>query len=254
MFNTSIITIAYDKDLNFLKYNLKSIKKFCKGYIENIVVIDDHEDDCKKTQEYLESIGQKYYINLEAKFIKHGYIRQQYIKFFSDKYVSEKSDFICHVDCDNIFTSQNDPSIFFYNQKPILGIQEWEKMENNHFKPYVDSALEYESNYNFMRRMPLVYQPILFKMLRSYLEEKKGDLIEYLNSVTTISEYNLLGAYAYKFNRDFFHWVDVNKDREEWANFNKSFPCTQYSNRPEAQPRRYVDLSVKNNVISKILD
>jgi len=35
---TSIITITYDKDLEFLKYNLKSIKKFCHEYHENIAV------------------------------------------------------------------------------------------------------------------------------------------------------------------------------------------------------------------------
>ena len=67
---TSIVTITYDKDLEFLKYNLKSIQKFCHGYHENIVVIDDHENDCVETQKYLETIGQKYFINKEAKKIK----------------------------------------------------------------------------------------------------------------------------------------------------------------------------------------
>ena len=79
---TSIITITYDKELEYLKYNLKSIQKFCHGYHENIVVIDDHENDCVETQKYLESIDQKYFINSEAKKIKQGYIRQQYIKLF----------------------------------------------------------------------------------------------------------------------------------------------------------------------------
>lgn len=69
---TSIVTVTYDKDLEFLKYNLKSIKKFCKGYHENIVVIDDHENDCVETQRYLDSIGQKYFINKEAKQVKQG--------------------------------------------------------------------------------------------------------------------------------------------------------------------------------------
>ena len=90
---TSIITITYDKELEYLKYNLKSIQKFCHGYHENIVVIDDHENDCIETQKYLESIGQKYFINREAKKIKQGLsslvilqLRQHLVSVYYEKY------------------------------------------------------------------------------------------------------------------------------------------------------------------------
>jgi len=73
----SILTVGFDRDLEYLKCNLKSIKKFCQGYHENVVVIDDHANDCEQTQQYIESIGQKYFINTEAKKIKESYIRQQ---------------------------------------------------------------------------------------------------------------------------------------------------------------------------------
>src|SRR6056300_1613837 len=98
----SIVTITYDKDLEFLKYNLKSIQKFCHGYHENIVVIDDHENDCSQTQKYLESIGQKYFINKEAKKIKKGYVRQQYMGYYMDNYLDSSTDYVCCLDSDNI--------------------------------------------------------------------------------------------------------------------------------------------------------
>ena len=238
---TSIITITFDKDLEYLKYNLESIKKFCQDYYENVVVIDDHENDCIQTQQYLESIGQKYFINREAKKIKKGYIRQQYIKLFSEQYVSSDTDYICHVDSDNIFTDHHNPSVYFANNKPILGIQKWSQMENSFFKPYTDKTLEYESDYNFMRRMPLVYDFNLFSELREYIFNLKGDIINYLNSLHTISEYNLFGAYAFKFRPDFFHWIDVVDSSEEWKLANDVLPCTQYSSR--ANNPRYIDIT-----------
>lgn len=245
---TSIITITYDRDLEYLKYNLQSIKKFCKGYHENIVVIDDHENDCKKTQEYLESIGQKYYINREAKKIKKGYIRQQYIKLFSEQYVSSDTDYICHVDSDNIFTNHHNPSVYFANNKPILGIQKWSQIENSFFKPYTDKTLEYESDYNFMRRMPLVYDFDLFPRLREYIINLKGELIDYLNTLKTISEYNLLGAYAFKFMPESFHWIDIVESDEEWKLANHIFPCVQYSSK--VNNPRYVEVEKFKNILN----
>ena len=158
---TSIITVTYDNDLEFLKYNLKSIQKFCKDYHENIVVIDDHENDCVKTQQYLESIDQKYFINSKAKEIKNGYIRQQYIKLFSEQYVSSDVDYICHVDADNIFIEHHTPDVYFKNNLPILGITKWIDMPQTVFKSCTDKTLCFESKHNFMRRMPLVYHACL---------------------------------------------------------------------------------------------
>jgi len=244
---TSIITITFDKDLEYLKYNLASIKKFCKDYYENVVVIDDHENDCIQTQQYLESIGQKYFINREAKKIKEGYIRQQYIKLFSEQYVSSDTDYICHVDSDNIFTDRHDPSVYFNGDKPILGIQKWSQMPNSFFKPYTDKTLEYESDYNFMRRMPLVYPTYLFPKLREYISNLKGDIIDYLNTLETISEYNLLGAYAYKFRPESFHWIDVVDSSEEWKQANDILPCTQYSSRTNNP--RYIEVEKFDSLI-----
>jgi len=249
---TSIITVTYDKDLEYLKYNLKFIQKFCKGYHDNIVIIDDHENDCVETQNYLDSIGQKYFVNSEAKHVNKGYIRQQYIKLFSDQYVSDDTEYICHVDTDNIFTSPHDPSVYFKDGLPIVGIQKWTDMSNNKFKQYTDNTVGFKSVYNFMRRMPLIYHKDLFESLRSCIESNHGDIIEYLNTLETFSEYNTLGAFAYMFQRDRYYWVDVINQKALWSEL--TVPCTQYSNREYTQPHRYVDLSDDNNAIKKILN
>jgi len=252
---TSIITVTYDKDLEFLKYNLKSIKKFCKGYHENIVVIDDHENDCVETQRYLDSIGQKYFINHEAKHIKAGYVRQQYMGYYMDKYCSPDTEYVCCVDTDNIFIKEHKPGeVYFSNDKPIMLMSRWENLaEKFHIwiKPTTE-ILKFRPDHEFMRVMPLVYPLWLFKEIRSYLEDvHKKPLLEILD-VPLCAEYDIWGAYAYKYYKDKFHWVDEVLNYRENIDYRYHLPCIQYSNRPEAQPHRYVDLSHPDNPISQL--
>jgi hypothetical protein len=248
----SIITVSYDKDLEFLKYNLKSIKKFCKGYYENIVVIYDYNNDCVETQQYLDSVGQKYFINYESNHISNGYIRQQYIKLHSEKYVSNNSDYICHVDSDNIFISEHEPTVYFKDGLPVVGIMKWADMPQQIFKPYTDKALGFESDYNFMRRLPLVYHKNLFKQFRNHIENKHGELLNYMKLLDNFSEFNALGAFAYKFQKEAYYWIDTHKQQDLWEKL--KVPCLQFSNRSKDQPNRYVDLSIKNNTVALLLD
>ena len=247
---TSILIVTYDKDLEFLKYSLKSISKFCRLYNEVVVVIDDHENDCVETKKYLESIGQKYFINKEAKHITRGYIRQQYIKLYSEKYFDEKTDFVCHLDSDNIFNELNSPDVFFKGCKPVIGMQKWAEMPNNNFEESTNKTVGFDVDYNFMRRMPLVYPRCIFKELREFIISSHGDITTFLNSMKKFSEYNVIGAYCYKFHKDSFYWVDVVEDEKEWNKF--AVPCVQYSNREKSQPYRYVDISKKGNAIEQI--
>lgn len=244
----SIFTVAYDQDLEFLKLNLRSINKFCNGFHEHVIVIDDHNQDCIKTQEYLESINQKYYIDREAKRVKKGYIRQQYMKLMSDQYVSPDTDYICHVDCDNLYFEPHHVDIYFKDNLPIMGKQSWVDMSNRIFKPWTDKTLEFESDFNFMRRMPLVYPTSLTREVCSYIVSLKGDLIDYLNTLKTISEYNLLGAYAYRYKRDEFYWIDVKAQQSLW--YKHSIPCRQFSSRKKN--RRYIDLNQPNKIVEII--
>ena len=226
---TSIVIITYDKDLEFLKYSLKSIDKFCRFYNEVVVVIDQHGNDCLQTQKYLESIGQKYFINNDAKHVPIGYVRQQHMKYFMEEYLDD-SDYVCSVDSDNIFYANNKPCCFFKNGLPIIGMQKWSDMPNESFKQCTNETLGFNSDYNFMRRMPLIYPLWLFKEVRDYIEAKHGQsFLSYFKTLKHTSEYNILGAYAYRFHRDSFYWVDVINNEEEWAGL--SVPCTQYSNR-----------------------
>jgi hypothetical protein len=263
---TSIVTVTYDKDLEFLKYNLKSIKKFCNGYHDNVVIIDDHENDCVETQRYLDSIGQKYFVNKEAKHVKRGYVRQQYIKLLCDLYVPDDTDYICHIDSDSIFKIEHTPEVYFIDSKPAIVKNNYEllveKIKANEqtvkaflrWKTLTSQFLGWDVEYEFMFRMPLVYPYHLFKSIRTFLEEKhNASLLDLLKDLPVISEYNLLGAYAYKMMHDEFTWIDRHENQEIALGLHKDL-IGHYSSRKQQQPARYVDLSIPNNALSQIID
>jgi hypothetical protein len=264
---TSIVTITYDKDLEFLKYNLKSIQKFCKGYHDNVVIIDNHENDCVETQKYLDSVGQKYFVNKEAKQVKKGYVRQQYIKLLSDLYVPRDTDYICHIDADSLFKKEHTPNRFFRNNKPILIKNNYSKLvkaftkrgENPDWilkwKETTSEILNFDVEHEFMFRMPLVYPKNLTKLVREYIEKiNNSSLLSVLKDMSIMSEYNVLGAYAHQFTYQDFFWIDRWDDEKLISETNYNDIFGHYSSREFNQPERYVDLSQADNELSKIIN
>jgi len=264
---TSIVTVTYDKDIEFLKYNLKSIKKFCKGYHDNIVIIDDHENDCVKTQRYLDSIQQKYFINKEAKQVKVGYVRQQYMKLLSDKYVSKDTDYICHIDSDSIFKKEHTPDRFFKNNKPILIKNNYSKLlkafakrgENPklilRWRETTSEILKLNVEYEFMFRMPLVYPKNLTKLAREYIEKiNNTSFLDALKDLPIMSEYNILGAFAHQYAFQDFFWIDRWGDEKLIYETNYDDIFGHYSSREFYQSERYVDLSKTDNELSRIIN
>lgn len=263
---TTIITVSYDHDLEYLKYCLKSIKKFCKGYYGNVVVIDNHKNDCIKTQQYLEDIGQKYFVDTQAQYVKKGYIRQQYIKLKADLYVPEETEHILHIDSDSMFTQEHSPDVFFENNRPVLlkdtytailarlrragqntkGVERWQ---------VVTSGLTgLDVTHEYMRLMPLVYPTDVHKKIRKYLEDFHGrSLLDIFRNAESASEYNILGAFSDAFHQNEFRIIDRTSELKNFQNYRVKTRelFRQFSSR---QPRHnYVCLQDPNNQMAKLL-
>lgn len=110
------LTIAYDKDLERLKYQYESFNKFCRGFTGYTVIIDDHLEDCVKTQQWLEEKGIRYKLDTQAKRIKKGYVRQQFMKMNADDLYEDPQTWVCHIDCDSMFTQPFHANSFFNKQ------------------------------------------------------------------------------------------------------------------------------------------
>ena len=122
------LTVAYDKDLERLKYQYESFKKFCRGFACYTVIIDDHLDDCVKTQKWLEEQGIRYKLDTQAKRVRKGYVRQQFMKLNADDLYEDPQTWVCHIDCDSMFTQPFHANSFFNNKGQVIYWRE--KYEN----------------------------------------------------------------------------------------------------------------------------
>lgn len=242
---TSIVTVSYDKDLEWLKYSYKSIQKFCKEYHSYHVILDDHENDCVNCMQFCKDNNIKFHIDTNAKNIQSGYVRQQYMKLMADVYVPDDCDLICHVDSDSIFHDFHDPSIYFCKEsnKPAMLMTPYSAFGGmlDHWLKSTSDFMQETVEYEFMRRMPLIYPKWLFFELRNWvLDKHKVSLLDYLKGLDTFSEYNALGAYCYKYHRNFYKWVDTTKD--------------SFINLPFLQSWSHGSISEKSALIDSLID
>ena len=209
----SILTITFDHDLHWLSQSYRSYQAMCQDYHSYNVVIDDHEDDCKQCEKWLNTTNINYHVDTNAKHVPVGYVRQQYMKFFADKYVPDDTEWVCHVDSDSIFYEQHTPDIYFHEQKPVMlytpytdlgGCDHWQKITTDALK--LTKPIEHE----FMRRMPLLYPTWLTQEIREWFQSAHGkSLFKYLCEQDNFTEYNFMGAYCWEHHRDLYHWVDT---------------------------------------------
>ena len=225
--NVAVLTVTFDNDLKWLDKSWRSYSAFCKNYSSYNVIIDDHEEDCEQSRGFLEYNNISYHVDTKAKYIPVGYVRQQYMKFNCDKYVPEDTDWICHVDSDSLFYAEHTPDIYFGKSgKPIMLIESYEAIEQNHsgesnehWRDIITKALKLDEpvEYEFMRRMPLVYPKWLFEEVREwFIENHNMSVFEYLQDVDNFTEYNFLGAYCWKYHHDLYEWVDIADEKSEW--------------------------------------
>lgn len=245
----AVLTVTFDNDLKWLDKSWYSYKLFCNEYSSYNVVIDDHNDDCAQSREWLEANHINYHIDTEAKHIKTGYVRQQYMKLFCDQYVPEDTDWICHVDSDSIFLEEHTPDVYFGESgKPIMLIESYDHINrahtgenNDHWRQIITDALKLDEpvEYEFMRRMPLVYPKWLFEEVRQWFIDNHGmTIFNYLKDKDNFTEYNFLGAYCWMYHRDLYEWVDVADEKSDW----KDVPFMQeYSHQDSLEKEKLIE-------------
>ena len=197
---TSIFIKTCLKDLEWLSYSLRSIRKFCKGFQEVVIVADD---DCKGVIEPMLS-GERL---LLCPVHHNGYIQQQIIKCNAWVYVNNP-DAILYVDSDVIFFREASPQDFMADGKPLLlktpygnlgGAEAW--------KPITENFVGFRVSHEYMRRMPLLF---LTRTVREF-ERQYAQKIMLLNRMTTrdFSEFNAIGAFAAAYHPDLYRIIDT---------------------------------------------
>lgn len=202
-----ILVRSYYRDFEWLTYCLRSIKKYCSGFGNTILVVPETSHP---RLQYLGLGGDR---TLVCKSYGDDYLGQQVTKLMADRY--SDADYICHVDSDCIFHRPLTPEDLFLDGKPRIVMTPYDRVPRGGSWQRITSAfLGQDVRFDFMQQLPLVFPRSLYADLRQHTETlHRTDVESYVMAQPHrgFSEFNALGALAYRSHRDTFTWVDSSR-------------------------------------------
>lgn len=211
--NVDIFLKTYNKDFQWLPYLFASIDKYCDGF-RSLVIVAEMGDNVE-----LEKIKFPQTVDVKIHYIQKpsrsdGYMFQQSIKLSAWKYTD--ADAVMFIDSDCIFKKKISPSYFFKRGKiEMLKTSYAEIGSAVPWQKPTQDALGFPVYYEYMRRHPMLYLCSTLRNLASTYPHLEAEVIAAVNRV--FSEFNVIGAYAEKFESDKYNFLDTatNKIPEE---------------------------------------
>ena len=219
---------TYKRDFPLLKCTLYSILKYVTSFRSIIITV--------RNKEYIELMNtlkiEQFFINNSDKFKiipvpnfndNMDYFGQQITKLYADVYTN--AEYIMFVDSDCVFYDNFDiqKEMFDQDEKVILLIDKWENLPKMYdvWKTFLQ-VCDFKTEFEFMRRVPLIYPSKIFKNLRDYISAKykikfTDACLQIYNSTNIylphkyFSEFNLLGAYSYIYEPNCFNFMKQNE-------------------------------------------
>lgn len=145
------------------------------------------------------------------------------------------ADFILHTDSDCVFTEPVSPEDYFVESKPVLLYASYEWLCRDYptlrcWQTASQFALGFTIEHEFMRRHPAVHYREVYRKSRELIEAHHGKSVDdYIKRQTntfpqTFAEFPTLGAVAWKFFHDRYHWINTertphpkDKIRQAWS-------------------------------------
>ncbi len=202
------------KDLPWLKHCLRSIDLFFEEAGRSIVLVAD--EDCRPELSRWRLTKERVFYVPSGKY---GYLQQQAVKLRAHHFTS--SPYVLFIDSDTIFTQPCGLGVFIdagrpiCHRKPYADINDGAEKWRTPTEAVVGEPVEYE----YMRRMPLLYRRETLELTERMFPELAGqlfdgDLAESNNdSFHVFSEFNLLGAVADKYHPQLYAWRDDEPDK-----------------------------------------
>lgn len=202
---------TYIKDLEWLDYCVRSIKKFCSGYRDIVIVYPEGDDECGKFSD----------TSFPVKPINQdGYIDQQYFKLTAYNYCKPDVTHLLMLDSDCFVHGRVSPETYIRNNKILFPITHKSFLQGIDCQEYIKACQKIfnrEVDYEFMRRQPFLLQVKDLKSFTKWFNETHGlDLKSYLSESKredSFSEYNVMGAYLYYVEKSLdYYFYDTNSE------------------------------------------
>lgn len=196
---TTIFIKSYHKDYRLLYYALKSIPLNVKGNYDVLLMLDNGHELPDHFKEVLNNV-RVVYVEREGK----GYLFQQHCKISAHKYTN--SEYIMFSDSDCIFDHEINVDDFIADGKPEILYTDYSKVDGAIiWKKPTEDFMKESVQYEFMRRNNCIYHKSTLESIWNYEPNLKYII---LNS-ERFSEFNVLGAYAFKFENDKYNFVNT---------------------------------------------
>lgn len=197
---------SYWKDLEWLTLCLASITKYCRGFRSVIIVLP------RSSEPWLRRFVLPPGVRVElCDCYRDDYLGQQVTKLLADTFTD--ADYICHVDSDCVFFRSISPEDLIVNGKPHVLMRPCDTLGRHRpWQKPTEQFLRSKVTDDFMYHPPFTFPRWLYARLREHSLAIHGvDIETYVTAQLPrgFSEYNALGAFAWRHYRDRFSWVDI---------------------------------------------
>ncbi len=192
---------TYRQDFVWLKYCLASIKKYCTGY-EEVVIVCPRGDVGELTT--FATNGERI---VPVDEYGEGYLYQQMIKMNAHNFTN--CDWIQYFDSDCIFHSPNSPDMYFEEGKPVMLKTLYEKIDKNTrmWQSVVAKAIKIVPEFEYMRRHGLIYHRETLMNIQTKFPKMNDHIMT--RPARHFSEFNVMGAFAEHFEPERYIWKDT---------------------------------------------
>jgi hypothetical protein len=184
-----IIVRSYRKDLDWLSYCLRAIRRHAFGFRQVAVVLPRSTGPWLRRNSVVPAE-----VRIEwCDDYDDDYLGQQVTKLYADQL--SDADLLCHIDADCLLA---EPTSVVDRHVP--------------WRQPTEDFLGWQVHHDFMQQPPFVYPRWLYSAVRQHCRKRhRIELSDYVLSrpARGFSEFNVLGAYAHARHPDLFGWAEI---------------------------------------------
>lgn len=198
---------SYRRDLEWLRYCLAAIERFCVGFREVVVVVPRASLPWAR-RAGVPAAGVRLEVCAD---VDDDYLGQQTTKLIADRYC--EAEYVVHVDSDWIFQRPVRPRDLLAGDR--ARIRRCPVSRLGRHRPWqlpTERFLGWPVAHDYMHQPPFTYPRWLYEAVREHCRRTHGtDVESYVLACPPrgFSEFNALGGYAHARCEERFEWIDV---------------------------------------------
>lgn len=201
-----IFVRSYWKDLPWLGYCLRSIRRYASGFRDVVVVLPRSTRPWLRRNPVVPHDVRIAWCDEYA----NDYLGQQVSKLYADLF--SDADLLCHLDADCLLSEPTTPSALAPSGRPWVVIRPISEVDRHiPWRGPTEDFLGWRITHDFMQQPPFVYPRSLYPAIRQYCRERYHlELADYVlgRPARGFSEFNVMGGYAYARHHQLFTWAD----------------------------------------------